>query len=66
MGDLKKTRATVPRRAEIEDFRVHDREHAFASRLVMKGIQVLDGGKLLGHKSIKMTRRYARLAPTAP
>ncbi|HEU0007003.1 MAG TPA: tyrosine-type recombinase/integrase [Terriglobia bacterium] len=37
--------------------------HTFASRLVMKGINLYIVGKLVGHPSLDMTERYAHLAP---
>ena len=46
--------------AKIENFHWHDLRHTFASRLVMKGINLY---KLLGHHSLDMTERYAHLAP---
>ncbi len=45
--------------------RIHDLRHTFASRLVSKGVPIFDVSKLLGHKSITMTMRYAHLAPEA-
>lgn len=50
-------------KSEINDFRVHDMRHDFASQLVMKGADILSVSKLLGHASIQMTMRYAHLAP---
>ena len=46
-------------RAEIEDFKFHDLRHTFATRLVQAGIDLYKVSRLLGHKDIKMTQRYA-------
>lgn len=50
-------------RAGIKDFRWHDLRHTFASNLVMAGVKIEKVQKLMGHKMIAMTQRYAHLAP---
>jgi integrase len=50
-------------RAKIEDFTFHGLRHTFASWLTMKGRPLKEVSELLGHSSVKMTERYAHLAP---
>lgn len=52
------------RRAGIDDLRVHDLRHHYASRLVQRGVPLQRVQHLLGHKSMRMTERYAHLAPS--
>ena len=46
----------------INDYHFHDNRHTFASHLVMAGVDITTVSKLLGHKSLAMTLRYAHLA----
>ena len=45
--------------------RFHDLRHTFASHWVMGGGDLFKLQKILGHKTVQMTMRYAHLQPTA-
>lgn len=51
----------MQRSAEIEDVRIHDLRHTFASLLVSGGASLEMIGKLLGHTQMQTTQRYAHL-----
>lgn len=48
--------------AKIRDFRFHDLRHSCASYLAQSGASLLEIADLLGHRDLKMTRRYSHLA----
>ena len=47
--------------AGIEDVRLHDLRHTFASHAVMSGVPLPIIAKLLGHSRCSMTLRYAHV-----
>ncbi len=63
LDDVKSAWLKLLERAKVDGFRWHDMRHDFASRLVMVGVPLNTVRDLLGHADIKMTLRYAHLAP---
>ena len=53
---------TLRKRAGIEDVRLHDLRHNFASQAVLNGVPLPTVARLLGHRQISMTLRYAHVA----
>ncbi len=51
------------KRAKVENFTWHCLRHTFASRLVMKGVDLRTVQELTGHKTMTMTLRYSHLSP---
>jgi integrase len=47
----------------IEDASFHSLRHTAASWLVMQGVDLYAVGQLLGHRTPRMTQRYAHLSP---
>ena len=47
--------------AQLDDVRIHDLRHTFASLLINKGVSLYEVQQLLGHSSVQMTQRYAHL-----
>ncbi len=62
LTDLQHPWRRIRKTAELEDLRLHDLRHSFASRglIVGEGLPMI--GKLLGHSQIQTTARYAHLA----
>jgi integrase len=61
--DIRKRFHRALRDAGIDGFVFHDLRHTFASHLVMAGVDLVTMKEFLGHKDLKMTLRYAHLAP---
>ena len=51
----------VRRQAGIEDVRLHDLRHSFASHAVMQNVPLPVVSRLLGHTGTRMTLRYAHV-----
>jgi integrase len=60
--NLRKPWYRIRSKAEIEDFRIHDLRHSFASVAVSGGLTLPLIGTLLGHRKTTTTERYAHLA----
>jgi len=52
----------VRKRAKLEDVRLHDCRHSFASRALALGESLPAIGRLLGHAHVETTAKYAHLA----
>src|SRR5712691_755119 len=54
---------TAVERAKLDDWHFHDCRHHFASWFMMRGGDLYALSKILGHKKVSMTEKYAHLAP---
>ena len=52
----------ISERAQLEDLRIHDCRHSYASRALALGESLPMIGRLLGHSQLETTARYAHLA----
>ena len=62
LTDLQKPWRRVRKAAGLDDVRIHDLRHTFASEAVMGGESLPMVGKILGHTQTQTTARYAHLA----
>jgi len=60
--EIKRFWNSVCQAAGIEDARIHDLRHTFASHLVSSGHSLALVGRLLGHTQTQTTQRYSHIA----
>ena len=61
LKDVKRAWQKIRTLAGIPDVRLHDLRHSFASFALKRGVDLYTVSKLLGHKNIATTTRYAHL-----
>ncbi len=61
LNNINRTWRKVRTLAGIPDVRIHDLRHSFASFALKQGVDLYTVSKLLGHKNIATTTRYAHL-----
>ncbi len=64
-NDLQKPWRRIRARANLNDVRLHDLRHTYASVAVMNGIDPFMLKEILGHKNLSTTLRYAHLSDDA-
>ena len=57
--------ALARNKAGLFDVTAHSLRHTCASRLVQAGVDIYQVRQFLGHSSVRMTERYAHLAPSS-
>ncbi len=60
--DLQHPWRRIRERAGLDDVRIHDLRHTYASNAVSSGMPIQMVGRLLGHTQLQTTMRYAHLA----
>jgi integrase len=63
--NLRRVWLRILKRASVEDARIHDLRHAFATTAIAAGAPLRLVGELLGHADHRMTLRYAHVADDA-
>jgi site-specific recombinase XerD len=63
VGDIRTAFENAVVEAKLDGLHFHDLRHSFASWFVMRGGSLQALQTILGHADIKMTLRYAHLAP---
>jgi len=62
MHNLEKPWRRIRAKAKLEEVRIHDLRHTYASNAVMAGLSLPMVGKILGHTQMQTTMRYAHFA----
>jgi integrase len=65
LDNVKTSWGNLKTKAELVDFRFHDLRHDFATKTLKAGADLVTLSKLLGHKNIEMTMRYAHVTDDA-
>ncbi|WIY26312.1 tyrosine-type recombinase/integrase [Parasedimentitalea psychrophila] len=60
--DLQHPWRRIRKRAQLDNVRIHDLRHTYASNAVSSGMPIQMVGRLLGHSQIQATMSYAHLA----
>lgn len=60
--NLEKPWRRIRTKARLEDVRIHDLRHTYASKALASGMSLYMVGQLLGHTQYQTTMRYAHLA----
>lgn len=61
LTDIQKPWRRLRKRARLDDLRIHDLRHSFASDALQLGQDLTMIGRLLGHTQVQTTARYAHL-----
>jgi len=62
--NIQKPWRKIRKRAGLDDVRIHDLRHSYASVAASNGASLPIIGQLLGHNEVQTTQRYAHLAAT--
>lgn len=62
LSDFQKPWRRIRKKSGLDDVRIHDLRHSFASFGLANGLNLAEIGKLLGHSQVQTTARYAHLA----
>lgn len=65
LKDVRRTFDLVCSKAKVKGLRLHDLRRSHAAHLLASGVDVMTIKELLGHKSLKSTQIYARVATSS-